>query len=252
MKIIITLLLLSITFVHANDVLTKEGDDYKVNQNKIELRDLLESYASLKGYNIQFEVNPKGKLNIFGKKSIKKEDLDLFISSALNQMGYTSLYMKELNQLKVLSTRDVRYNESGVYDDIEKLPRDYTHVKFILPLKYVNGSYISRNMRPFMSRYGRIIDDKLSNKLIISDTAVNIHRLYDLIKKLDTKSFKERREKIEEINKKKGFVEIKETTSFMSFLTDQYVLFIIIFSLIGLIIGYGLRGHMIKKVEGGW
>lgn len=251
MKILI-IILLSTSIAYAKNIITPEGDDFRIKQGEIELRDLMKSYASVKGYNIQFEATPKARLAVFGQNIVKAENLDLFISGAMYQSGYTFLFLKELNQLKVIASRDVRYMESEVYDDIDKLPRDYNHVKFILPLQYVNGNYVSRNMRPFMSRYGRLISDNLSNKLIISDTAINVHRLYELIKKLDTKSFKERRERIEEINKKKGFVKVKESTSVLSFIKDQHVLFVFVFLLIGLILGYGVRGHMIKKIEGGW
>jgi general secretion pathway protein D len=61
----------------------------------------------------------------------------------------------------------------------------------IIALKNVDAAEIARNFRPFMSRYGRIIDLKQTNTIIISDTGTNIHRLEKLIKFLDVPGFEE-------------------------------------------------------------
>ena len=50
---------------------------------------------------------------------------------------------------------------------------------------------IARNFRPFMSRYGRIIDIKQTNTIIIADTGSNINRLAKMVKFLDVAGHEE-------------------------------------------------------------
>ena len=44
-----------------------------------------------------------------------------------------------------------------------------------------------------MSRYGRIIDNKLNGTLLVQDTALNLKRMYGLIKKMDNEPSRELR-----------------------------------------------------------
>ncbi len=194
---------------------------------------------------------PKGKLLLLGTKEIKKKDLDLYVSAVASEIGYTLILNKELNQIQVIPSRDVRYNGGRLHTDIEKVPDNYNHTMFSMRLKYAKSGVLSRNMRPFMSRYGRIIDERNANTLILSDTGKNIRRLHKLISSIDTNEFANRVKFLSELNKQCKTI-VKTEISTIEFIKDQHILFIIVFSLIFGIMGFGFRGYMIKKIEGGW
>jgi general secretion pathway protein D len=61
----------------------------------------------------------------------------------------------------------------------------------VIALKHVSAAEIARNFRPFMSRYGRIIDIKQTNTIIIADTGSNINRLAKMVKFLDVPGHEE-------------------------------------------------------------
>lgn len=61
----------------------------------------------------------------------------------------------------------------------------------VISLKHVSAAEIARNFRPFMSRYGRIIDIKQTNTIIIADTGSNINRLAKMVKFLDVAGHEE-------------------------------------------------------------
>jgi general secretion pathway protein D len=61
----------------------------------------------------------------------------------------------------------------------------------VISLKHVSAAEIARNFRPFMSRYGRIIDIKQTNTIIIADTGSNINRLAKMVKFLDVSGHEE-------------------------------------------------------------
>ena len=91
---------------------------------------------------------------------------------------------------KIMNIRDIRYVPTKIYTG-SYTPDTERHVMKVISLKNVDANEISRNFRPFMSRYGRIIDIKQTNTVIISDTGANISRLEKLIKFLDVPGFDE-------------------------------------------------------------
>jgi type II secretory pathway component GspD/PulD (secretin) len=140
----------------------------------------------------------KGDVTLSENFKLTKENADDFISEVLNIGGYTRVESNSADY-KVINNRDVRYSAVKLYeygqDDIPK-NHDYIMVSIKLKNKYMT-SEISRNFRPFMSRYGRIIDVTDTGTLIISDTGRNIHRLIGLVQKLDRKPTDEDKESFE-------------------------------------------------------
>jgi general secretion pathway protein D len=250
MKIfILSFLLLNTAF--AKTLVKDSNGDYSLLKAEFKVADIVRDYAKLKDINLIMTEAPKGKLLLLGSKNINKENIDLYISAVTSEVGYTLIHNKELNQVQVIPSRDVRYNGGRLHTDINKVPDNYNHTMFSMRLKHAKAHVISRNMRPFMSRYGRIIDERNANTLILSDTGKNIKRLHKLIMSIDTAKFAKRVDFLKELNKK-GKTVIETKISTLDFIRDQHVLFIIIFSLITGIMGFGIRGYMMKRIEGGW
>ncbi len=244
MKIILCLL---ISFVAGAQVLIKKNNNtYNVIKQKFDIKEFFVDYGKIKNINIIFSEDVVGKTFLYGKKEIKKEELDFFASIIADENGYTMVVRKHLNQIEIISTRDVRYKTNSLYSDIKNVPFNYNHVKFTMKLEYALANEVTRNMRPFMSRYGRIIDERNANTIIISDTARNIHRLYKLIKVLDKPAYVSRKLANEKFNTKHAFKKIKKE-SILNVLKDQHVLFIIAFSILGGIIGFGIANSLNRK-----
>lgn len=232
-------------------VLERSEGQYTILKETFSLKELISDYAKSVEYNLVYEVKLDREIDFYGPSQIRAEDMTLFITAAAKDQGYTLLFDKEIKQIEIINSRDIRYRGSQVYTVINEVPKDYTVVQFATNLKHAESSNISRNMRPFMSRYGRVIDEKNANSLILFDTGKNIHRLHTLIQTLDTKEFAQRKLKVEEINKKNK-KEIIVQKSILSYIKDEHVLFLITFALIGGIIGFGIRGYLMKRFEGGW
>jgi len=142
----------------------------------------------LTGINLILDKDVKGKVSITAPTAITVGDAWKAYLSALNMAGYT--IVKSGAFYKIINARDVRYVPTKIYTGAYT-PNTEAHMMKILSLKNVDASEISRNFRPFMSRYGRIIDIKQTNTIIISDTGANIARLEKLIKFLDVPGHEE-------------------------------------------------------------
>lgn len=251
-QIYILWILLICSTVNASVLSLDNEGDYIVKSTKVNLQDLVQDYARLKSLNLQLDSKLDKNVHLWGPLSVKKNNIDLFVTSLLAKHGKTILIDEALKQLNVISSRDVRYSAVKVYKNIEDVPHNYHYAQLILKLKHITTDRIARNMRPFLSRYGRVVDNNLSNQVTLSDTGVNIKMLYGLIKRLDTKEFNVRALEVKRINDRYGKLETVKVKSFFEIFKDQHTLFLIVFSFLGLIIGFGFRGYMMKRIEGGW
>ncbi len=144
------------------------------------------------------------------------DNADTLFSEGLNMAGYTRIPTPVEKVVKIIPARDIRYTGdlpkyNASKGNLPEIPKHNDYV--MLVYKGTLGgmvSHIARNLRPFMSRYGRVIDMENSQMLIISDTAANIRGYLPIITEADVPMTKENRVKIEERMKKE--FEARNTT----------------------------------------
>lgn len=147
----------------------------------------------------------KGEVWQSANFKLTKENADTYLSEVLNEHGYTRIRVSD-DRYKIVEARDVRYIPTKMLNgNREKVPMtdDYMMVSYTFKDPELS-SEIARSFRPFMSRYGRIIDVKSAGKLLLQDTGRNINRLIRLIRDVDKIPTEEELEKRQE-NRKRHF-----------------------------------------------
>lgn len=153
-----------------------------------DIMEITRHMQKLTGINLILDKDVKGKVSITAPTPITVGDAWKAYLAALNMAGYT--LVKSGAFYKIINARDVRYTPTTIYTG-EYTPETESHIMKVMALRYVDAGEISRNFRPFMSRYGRIIDIKQTNTIIISDTGANIVRLEKLIQFIDVPGHEE-------------------------------------------------------------
>ncbi len=154
----------------------------------VELIELTKHMQKLTGINLILDKNIKGKISIVAPTAITVGDAWKAYLTALNLNGYSLIPSGAF--YKIVNARDLRYMNSKIYTG-SYTPDTENYVMRIIPLKNISEAEITRNFRPFQSRYGRIIGIKQTNTIIIHDTGENINRLVKLIKYLDVPGHEE-------------------------------------------------------------
>lgn len=154
-------------------------------------------------------------------------------------------------QINVISSRDLRYATLPVYTNILDVPETDEGIQYNYTSKYYGSEDVVNILRPFLSRYGRVISSKSSNTIHISETGKNVKRLVKIIQAMDNEETLKSKKEVDEINEKNKKLISKDKGYLDTFIKNSGLL-MIVFLLIGLIIGFGGRGYMMKKVEGGW
>ncbi len=184
------------------------------------LKDLVVNATKVTGVTYTLPDKFDGDLNSSSKIEITQKNVDKVLSLALNQNGYTRVKVDE-NLYKIMSTRDIRYEATQMYKGSKskeiEVPMTYDY--FMLEYTFENmglTTEVTRSLRPFMSRFGRIIDIKRSNKIILQDTGVNIHRLINIIHSVDRPRTEDEKDRDEEELAFKRELELKKAENGIS------------------------------------
>ncbi len=152
------------------------------------LQDLTKHMQKLTGLNLIIDKDLKGKISISAPTPITVGDAWKAFLSALNMNGLTMV--KSGAFYKIVQARDIRYVPTKIYTG-NFVPETENYMMKIIALKNIDSTEVSRSFRPFMSRYGRIIEIKQTNTIIVQDTGENINRLMRLIKFIDVPGHEE-------------------------------------------------------------
>lgn len=153
-----------------------------------DIMEITRHMQKLTGINLILDKDVKGKVSIIAPTPITVGDAWKAYLAALNMAGYSLI--KTGAFYKVINSRDIRYTPTKIYTG-NYTPDTENYVMRVISLKHVQAAEIARNFRPFMSRYGRIIDIKQTNTIIIADTGSNINRLAKMVKFLDVPGHEE-------------------------------------------------------------
>jgi general secretion pathway protein D len=159
--------------------------------------DLTKHMQKLTGINLIIEKELKGKISISASSAITVGDAWRAYLTALNINGYT--LVKSGAFYKIVQSRDIRYTPTKIYTG-DYVPDTENYIMKIIPLQNISSAEVTRSFRPFMSRYGRILDLKQTNTLIVQDTGDNINRLSRLIRFIDVPGHEESLQIIPVIN----------------------------------------------------
>ena len=149
--------------------------------------DLTKHMQKLTGINLIIEKELKGKISISASSAITVGDAWKAYLTTLNINGYT--LVKSGAFYKIVQSRDIRYTPTKIYTG-DYVPNTENYIMKIIPLQIL-VLLKPEVFVPFMSRYGRILDLKQTNTLIVQDTGDNINRLTRLIKFIDVPGHEE-------------------------------------------------------------
>jgi general secretion pathway protein D len=179
-----------------------------------ELEKCVESVGKLTGKKYFYTQKLKGGAHSTSNLELTPDNADRLLSHVLNQAGYTRIKRDDLGGFTIINARDVRYNPVPQVSKLADLPDVSDYYMFDYKVKHAeNTNQISRSLRPFMSRYGRIIAVKYPGKLIIQDTAINLRRLVKLIDRMDVKLSKSARNRLKLEDKRRHEIRLKEAAA---------------------------------------
>ena len=150
------------------------------------LRSLVKDYAEILQTPVVYDdetISAKSSVQLQINQGMGLVDFKQAISQLLSHQGLS--LQEEAGFILITPARDNRYLAGPVFTD-ESYPRDAGHKMILYTLKHPLAPSITQNLRPYVSRYARVINFSDAHTIIISDMGINAERLIKNIQAMDT------------------------------------------------------------------
>ena len=161
-------------------------------QDCTDLVKCVELVSKLSGKKYIYDKEIKGGINSTSNVQINAENADVLFTRILNLNGYVRIPTAIKDTYSIAFLADIRYETlPTIMVDMQTpptLPQNDDYYLMTYNFKNYNNGQVrdtTNLLRPFMSRYGRVIELKTKGALIIQENASKLNQLYDIIKSND-------------------------------------------------------------------
>lgn len=162
------------------------------NEKCTELSSCAKAVSELTGqkyiYSEDFKIKPSATPNL----ELNAENAELLFTTLLNQEGLTRVPLPEKNTFQIARQRDARDSIVPIISATKSKQPELPNTWDLVTLKYKAENadaveHIARSARSFMPANSRIIPDELGGMLLVTDSAMNAKKLYQIIRDMDVK-----------------------------------------------------------------
>lgn len=147
----------------------------------VELVDLIKTISELTGINFVYDEKVKGKVTIISPKPMSLDEAYNLFRTVLNIKGFTIVPSGAVN--KIVPTRGAKEANLPIEEGASFGEQFITR---LIPLKNVNATVLANTvLRPLVPKTSHVVAYEPTNTLIISDSASNAERLYQIVQELD-------------------------------------------------------------------
>jgi general secretion pathway protein D len=150
------------------------------------LTDVLNYLSEAAGFVVVQEAQVSGTVNVVSRQPITPEEAVDLVNAVLIEKGFVAIRNGRI--LKIVSKSGAQKRDLPVQmgSDPEQIPRKDQMVTQILPLRYGEAAKLLENLRPLLSDTATISANEGSNSILLTDTQVNIRRIAEIIRAIDT------------------------------------------------------------------
>ena len=163
-------------------------EQINVNFKDLEIIDFIKVTSKIINKNILMTNKIKGKVDFISNKPIYKKDILNILIYVLSSKGYTIVDNQGI--LRIIKLTDAAKYNTPIYSNKDNI-NEYQMITEIFKIKYANVDYISSKIRHFISKSAKLVTDKQSNSMVITDFVENINTIKKVIKSITKDSKKD-------------------------------------------------------------
>lgn len=183
----LTLSVLSSTVAAQSPGVQTSGDELVLNLRDADINGLIEIVSQETGVNFIVDPRVRGQVNVVSGQPIKRGELyDLFLG-VLKSYGFAAVTGAE-GTVRIVPEVQAKENEVGTLEQDSRGDEFITHV---ISVRHLDSSQLVRILRPLVPKGGHLAAAAESNSLVIADTAANVRRIENLIKRIDQESMED-------------------------------------------------------------
>lgn len=153
-------------------------EEISINFKDLDIEDLVKITSKVIEKNILITTNVKGKVEFISNKPIYKEDLLNLTVFVLESKGYTIVENEGI--LRIIRLSDAAKYNAPVYSNSKKF-QEFMMLTEVFNVENYNADYVSSKIRHLISKSAKLVTDKESNTIILTDFPANIKTIKKVI-----------------------------------------------------------------------
>jgi general secretion pathway protein D len=158
----------------------------RLNFRGVPLEMVLDYFAEAAGFIIVPKVDIRGRVDVWSNDPLTKNEAVDVLNNVLSRSGYAAF--RSDRTLQIINKDEIRQRpvptNSGTEPD--KIPATENVVTQILPVKFISAEQLIKNLEMLLPTSASLTANAGANALIMTDTQVNIRRVAEILKALDT------------------------------------------------------------------
>jgi len=167
-------------------VTTETEKGLRLNFRGVPLEMVLDYFAEAAGFIIVPKVDIRGRVDVWSNDPLTKNEAVDVLNNVLSRSGYAAF--RSDRTLQIINKDEIRQRpvptNSGTEPD--KIPATENVVTQILPVKFISAEQLIKNLEMLLPTSASLTANAGANALIMTDTQVNIRRVAEILKALDT------------------------------------------------------------------
>jgi len=152
--------------------------EVSINFNDLEISDFIKMTSKILHKNILFTDQIKGKVEFITNKKVYKEDILNILIYVLESKGYTLVEHDDI--LRIVKLNDAAKYNAPVYNNSNS-DNKFLMVTEVFNIEYANVDYVSSKIRHLISKSAKLVTDKESNAIVLTDFSANINTVKQVI-----------------------------------------------------------------------
>lgn len=175
-------------------LLIQNGEAKTFAESCPDIQTCANAVASILGQKYIFDSEVKGKIISTSNFELTKENAELLFTKALDMNRYARVPLSQPGMFQIMSQREARDSALPLIKSDQNtapaLPENWDLVTMQYQATHKEPGVvdnIARSVRSFMPANSRIIPVAMNGQLLITDSAPNLKKIYEIIKQMDVK-----------------------------------------------------------------
>jgi len=158
----------------------------RLNFRNAPLELVLNYLSEAAGFIIDLQTDVKGKVDVWSNQPLTKDEAVTVLNAVLGRNGYAAIRNERM--LTIVSKDGVQKRDVPVVfgSDPALIRKSEEIVTQIIPVKFINATQLIKDLTPLLPSQTTMTANEGGNALVITDTQVNIRRMAEIVKALDT------------------------------------------------------------------
>jgi len=155
-----------------------------LNFSDVDISTMVKFISDLTGKNIIMDDRVKGKISVFSPAKLTNEEAFNVFTSVLELKGFTVVPAGRV--YKIVPTSVAKQSGMNILSSKEKGPINEAYVARVISLDNISAQEAVNFLQPMVSKDGYISSFGPGNLLLAVDSSLNIQKIVDILKLIDT------------------------------------------------------------------